>query len=240
MKTWQKALVMTLVTLAIGGIYLFSVFEHRRSPGIQPQTTPDQNLTPDDVAIVRMKFMTSFDDALKLEGTSVWMKNGYTMPYFPYQAGHIVFNKRMGVIPSAQQLDIKKVIKAAPPAQVDDGISHGTRQALAIFSLPHSSNLYATVIGAFDGDQEQYFCDVLFYYDDPHKIYDNWPPNVWAAIDAHQVMAGMSELQTQMSIGHNQQVDSTSEGNRTITYDQAGKKWAITFINNHATAIKTN
>ena len=239
MKTWQKALVMTLATLAIGGIYLFSVFEHRRSPGIQPQTTPDQNLTPDDVAIVRMKFMTSFDDALKLEGTSVWMKNGYTMPYFPYQAGHIVFNKRMGVIPSAQQLDIKKVIKAAPPAQVDDGISHGTRQALAIFSLPHSSNLYATVIGAFDGDQEQYFCDVLFYYDDPHKIYDNWPSIVWAAIDAHQVIAGMSELQTEMSIGHNQQVDSTSEGNRTITYDQAGKKWTVTFVGDKATTIQS-
>ena len=230
---------MTLISLTIGGIYLFSVFEHRRNPGVLPQTTPDQNLTPDDVAIVRMKFMTSFDDALKLEGTSVWMKNGYTMPYFPYKSGHIDFSKTKEKIPSAQQLDIKKVIKAAPPAQVDDGISHGTRQAFAIFSLPHSSNLYATVIGAFDGDQEQYFCDVLFYYDDPHKIYDNWPPNVWAAIDAHQVMAGMSELQTQMSIGHNQQVDSTSEGNRTITYDQAGKKWTVTFVGDKATTIQS-
>ncbi len=28
---------MTLVTLAIGGIYLFSVFEHRRNPGVLPQ-----------------------------------------------------------------------------------------------------------------------------------------------------------------------------------------------------------
>lgn len=231
---------MTLVTLAIGGIYLFSVFEHRRNPGVLPQTAPDQNLTPDDVAILRMKFMTSFDDARKLQGTSVWMKNGYTMPYFPYQSGHISFSKTKERIPSAQQLDIRKVVKAVPPDQVDDGISHGSRQVFAVFSLPHSQDLYATVIGSFDGDQEQYFCDVLFYYDDPHKIYDNWPPNVWAAIDAHQVMAGMSELQTQMSIGHNQQVDSTSEGNRTITYDQAGKKWAITFINNHATAIKTN
>jgi len=240
MKTWQKAAIMTLVTLAIGGIYLFSVFEHRRNPGVLPQTAPDQNLTPDDVAIVRMKFMTSFDDALKLEGASVWMKNGYTMPYFPYQSGHINFSKTKERIPSAQQLDIKKVIKAVPPDQLDDGISHGSRQVFAIFSLPRSTDLYATVIGAFDGSQEQYFCDVLFYYDDPHKIYDNWPPNVWAAIDAHQVLAGMSELQTQMSIGHNQKVDSSNEGNRTITYDQAGKKWAVTFAGNRATVIKTN
>jgi hypothetical protein len=240
MKTWQKVALMTLVSLTIGGIYLFTVFEHRRNPGVQPQTAPDQNLTPDDVAIVRMKFMTSFDDALKLQGTSVWMKNGYTMPYFPFEAGRIVFSKRVGVIPSAQQLDIKKVIKAVPPADLDDGISHGTRQAFIVFALPGSPSLYATVIGAFDGDQEQYFCDMLFYYDDPHTIYDNWPPNVWAAIDAHQVIVGMSELQTQMSIGHNQQVDDSGEGNRTITYDQAGKKWAITFVNNHATTIRNH
>jgi len=238
-KSWKIFAITTLATLTIGGIYLYSVWKHRQAPGVPGPNQARQTLSDDDLAVVRALFPGHFDDLRQLEGTAVWMKNGYTMPYFPYQAGHIVFNKRMGVIPSAQQLDIKKVIKAAPPAQVDDGISHGTRQALAIFSLPHSSNLYATVIGAFDGDQEQYFCDVLFYYDDPHKIYDNWPPNVWAAIDAHQVMAGMSELQTQMSIGHNQQVDSTSEGNRTITYDQAGKKWTVTFVGDKATTIQS-
>jgi hypothetical protein len=238
MKTWQKIAIMTLVTLAIGGIYLFSVFEHRRNPGVLPQTAPDQNLTPDDVAVVRMKFMTSFDDAVKLQGTSVWMKNGYTMPYFAYEAGHIVFSKRIGLIPSAQQLDIKKIIKASPPDQVDDGISHGTRQAFAVFALPNSSDLYATVIGAFDGSQEEYFCDVLFYYDDPHTIYDNWPKNVWAAIDAHQVIPGMNELQTQMSIGHEQEVESSGGGSRTITYDQAGKKWTITFVDRKASKIQ--
>jgi hypothetical protein len=136
MKAWQKALLMTLVTLAIGGIYLFSVFEHRRNPGVLPQTAPDQNLTPDDVAIVRVKFMTSFDDALKLEGTSVWMKNGYTMPYFAYKSGHIDFSKTRERIPSAQQLDIKKVIKAVPPAELDDGISHGTRQVFTTTLSP--------------------------------------------------------------------------------------------------------
>ncbi len=240
MKTWQKAVIITLVTLAIGGIYLFSVFEHRRNPGVLRQTSPEQNLTPDDVAVVRMKFMTSFDDALKLEGTSVWMKNGYTMPYFPYEAGRIVFTKRIGVIPSAQRSTSKKSSRPRRRPRSTTASPTARRQVFAIFSLPHSPDLYATVIGAIDGSQEQYFCDVLFYYDDPHTIYDNWPKNVWAAIDAHQVIPGMSELQTRMSIGQNQHVDSSSEGNRTITYDQAGKKWTITFVDNRATAIKTN
>jgi len=220
-------------------VYLLVVFVHRRNPGVAAQSNPEQNLTPDDVAVVRMMFPTSFDDALKLENTSVWMKNGYTMPYFPYEGGRIVFAKSAGVIPSAQRLDIKKVIKAATPAQVDDGISHGTRQVFAVFALPGGTSLYATAIGAIDNSQEEYFSDILFFYDDPHTIYDNWPKNVWAAIDAHQVLSGMSELQVRMSIGQKTQSDSSSEGNRTVTYDQAGKKWTVTFVDNHATTIKS-
>jgi hypothetical protein len=238
-RNWQKAAIITLVSLAIGGIYLFSVFWNRRNPGVVPNKNSAQHQNVDDLAVVRMMFMTSFDDALKLQGTSVWMKNGYTMPYYPYQGGHIVFAKRIGVVPSAQRLDIKKIIKAVPPTQLDDGISHGSRQVFAIFTLPGSPSLYATAIGALDASQDAYFCDVLFFYDDPHTIYDNWPKNVWAAIDAHQVLPGMSELQTRMSIGQKTQSNGAAEGNRTVTYDQAGKQWTVTFVNDHATAIRT-
>ncbi len=238
MTNWQKALIITLVTCAIGGIYLAIVFHQRRNPGVASQAA-QQAESPDDFAEVRMIFPTSFADVAKLQNTSVWMKNGYTMPYFPYDSGRIVFAKSVGVIPSAQRLDIKKIIKAVAPAQVDDGISHGSRQVFAVFSLPGSASLYATAIGVIDGPQEQYFTDVLFYYDDPHTIYDNWPKSIWAAIDAHQVQPGMSELQTRMSIGQKIQSDGGSEGNRTVTYDQAGKTWTITYVNNHATTITT-
>lgn len=238
MQTWQKAGIITLITLAIGGIYLFSVYEHRVAPGVAPPGSTQQQLTPDDVAVVRMMFPTSFDDVLKLQGTSVWMKNGYTMPYYPYMGGRIDFTHRAGVIPSAQKLDVKKIIKAAPPASVDDGISHGSRQALAVFALPGDAALYATPIGVLEGGQEQYFSDVLFYYDDPHTIYDNWPQNIWAAIDEHQVLPGMSELQTRMSIGQKTQAASQSQGNRTVTYDQNGKQWIVTYVNNRATSIQ--
>jgi hypothetical protein len=238
-KNWQKALIMTLISLTIGGIYLFSVWEHRRNPGVIPQNNPEQNLSPDDVAVVRMMFPTSFDDALRLQRTSVWMKNGCTMPYYPFENGRIDFARRIGVIPSAQRLDIKKVIKASPPAQVDDGISHGSRQVFAIFAMPGNSTQYATAIGVINGSQESYFSDVLFYYDDPHTIYDNWPKDVWTAIDAHQVKPGMSELQTRMSIGQKTQSDGSTEGNRTVTYDQAGKQWTVSYVNNHATSIKS-
>jgi hypothetical protein len=240
MKTWQKILISTLATLAIGGIYLFSVWKHRQSPGVTPTKSEDQSLTPDDVAVVRMMFMTSFDDTLTLQGKSVWMKNGYTMPYFPFDGGRIAFSKRVGLIPAAQRLDVKKIVKASPPAPVDDSIDHGSRQVFAVFALPGNTALYATPIGVIDGSQERYYCDLLFYYDDPHTIYDNWPTDVWAAIDAHQVKPGMSELETRMAIGQKLQAEGSSEGNRTVSYDQAGRHWTVTYAQNHATAVKSD
>jgi len=149
----------------------------------------------------------------------------------------------VGLIPAAQKLDVKTIVKASPPASVDDGIDHGSRQVFAVFALSGSANLYATAIGVIEngqgGSQEQYYCDLLFYYDDPHTIYDNWPKDVWAAIDAHQVKPGMSELETRMSIGQKIQTEGGTEGNRTVTYDQAGKHWTIAYTDNHATSISS-
>jgi hypothetical protein len=42
-----------------------------------------------------------------------------------------------------------------------------------------------------------------------------------------------------MSIGQDQHVENAGEGTRTITYNQAGKKWTITFVDNKATKIQT-
>lgn len=93
-------------------------------------------------------------------------------------------------------------MKATAPAAEDIGMSHGALQAHAVFAMPGRSTLYATPLGLMQGDREMYFCDRLYYYDDPHTIYDNWPKDVWAAIDAHQVKPDMNELQTRTSIGY--------------------------------------
>ena len=239
MKTWQKVLISTLITLAIGGIYLFSVWKHRQDPGVLGRNAATQELSPDDAVVMRTISPQHFEDTLSLEGVSVWMKNGYTMAYYPYSGGRVAFARRVGVIPTAQRLDIKKVIKSAVPATVDDGMSLGSRQAFAVFALPGSADLYATPIGTMQESEEAYFCDLLFFYDDPHTIYDHWPRDVWAAIDAHQVKPGMSELETRMAIGQDTHSDGSTVGDRTVTYNQAGKQWTITYVNNRATAIES-
>lgn len=238
MKNWQKALIVTLITLTIGGIYLFTVWKRRQNPGVIPQDAARQTLSQDQLVVMREFFPVHFEDTLRLEGTTVWEKNGYVMPCFPYADGRVLFAKRVGVIPAAQRMEVKKIVKAAVPAGVDDKIEHGSRQAFAVFALPGNTALYATPIGFMQGSEEGYYTDMLFYYDDPHTIYDHWPKDVWAAIDAHQVKPGMSELETYMAVGRNMQPDGETAGDRTVTYDQDGKHWTVTYVKNQATVIR--
>jgi hypothetical protein len=237
LKTWKIAVIPTVLTMLVGSIYLYTVWRHRQNPGVV-QPGAEQQLTADDVAVVRMEFQQHFEDVQDLQGKSVWMKNGYTISYFPYAGGKVDFSKRAGLIPSLQKLDVKKVIKAAVPASVETGMEHGARQAMLVFTIPGDTKEFATAVGFQQGEQETYYCDLLFFYDDPHTIYTHWPKETWAAIDAHQVKQGMNELQTRMAIGQKMHPDSRDEGNRTVTYDQDGKKWTVTFVKDRATGVK--
>ena len=68
MKTWQKILIPTLITFAIGGIYLFSVWKHRQDPGVIPKSDTSQALSKDDLVVMRAFFPSHFEDTLRLEG----------------------------------------------------------------------------------------------------------------------------------------------------------------------------
>ncbi len=238
MKTWTKLLLITLITLAIGGTYLLYVRHARQNPGVAGRQPPEQHLSADDVAVVRMEFPQHFEDVKDLEGKSVWMKNGYSMPYYPYAGGRVDFAKPAGLLPAAQRLDVKKAIKSTPPASVHDNIEHGDRQALVVFTLPDGNEQFATPVGFLQGQSEHYYCDLLFYYDDPHSVYSNWPKETWAAIDAHQVKPGMSELQTRMAIGMKAHPNGPTEGSRTVDYDVNGKHFLVTYRGNQATTIQ--
>lgn len=231
-------LAMFAVVVLIGGIYLFIVFKKRSEPAVG-HNQPEQKVTMDDVAVVRLEFPQHFEDVKDLEGKSVWMKSGYSMPYFSYAGGRVVFTKQLGLLPPNQQLDVKKVIKASPPANVHDNVEHGDHQAMVVFTMPGSTDQYATAVGYMEGPQEEhYYDDLLFYYDDPHKIYNNWPKDVWAAVDAHQVKPGMNELQARSALGNMKTVDGEKEGDRTVDFNVDGKHTIVDFRGNKAVSIK--
>lgn len=240
MKGWQMFVAVTAMTLAIAVGYLAWVFHQRANPGkIGEQKADEGNaLSKDDLVVMKEYFPQHFDDLQRFEGTTVWMKNGYSMAYYPYESGRVEFAKKVGLVPPLERLEIKKIVKAAAPAAAHDGIEPAGTQAFAVFTLGDGREMYATPVGVILHGEEGYYTDMLFFYDDPHTIYDYWPKDVWTAIEAHQVEPGMSELETRLAIGQKMHVDGEREGDRTVTYDVNGKKWDVTYVKNRATEIK--
>jgi hypothetical protein len=242
-KVWQKLALGTLLVAVIAGARIYFVVKSRENPGMV-QTTGEQprKMTSDELAVVREMYWATFDQAKAIEGTSVWVRAGYSLPYYPYAGGKVEFGKRVGVLPSAEKMDVQKLIKAATPAKEDNRIYHGTRQYFVVFTLPNSSDTkatYAAPIGYVEGNDEKLYSDQLFYYDDPQKIYDNWPKDVWTAVAAHTPKVGMSELQTQMTVGILMDTGGSQDvGNRTVTFHAGDKTWIVSFANDKATSVK--
>jgi hypothetical protein len=240
MKNWQIAVSITALTLAVGATYLYTVWRHRLQPAV---TDASDNLSRvehlDSVAAVRLLYPTGFNDLKPLEGKPVWIKNGYTMSYYPCAGNQVNFSKKAGLLPPAARLEIQKFLRVSVPAGAHDGIEPAGPQAFAVFHFAGDKATYATPVGAMTRGAEAYYADILFFYDDPHSIYDHWPPEVWQAVDAHRPREGMTELEARMALGSKIQSDSRDEGNRTVIYDQAGKLWTIVFRNNRATRIQT-
>ena len=119
MKTWQKIVISTLINLwPLACIYLFSVWKHRQDPAPlgRKDVASGRNGRPGRGAHF---FPSAFTATSRLQGTTVWMKNGYTIPNFRMSRGRCS-SPREGLIPSLQRLEIKKIVKVAVPAKVDD------------------------------------------------------------------------------------------------------------------------
>jgi hypothetical protein len=243
MKLWQKLALMTLVVVLIGSARFYFVWKSRQSPGvIATQGEKVKPLTQDELAVVTEYYFASFDQAKRLEGKPVWIKAGYSLPYYPYAGGQVQFGRRAGELPSAEKLSISKLIKAVAPAKEDNRVPHGTRQYFAVFTLDGNVDAkpgtFAAPIGYADGENETLYCDQLFYYDDPRTIYDNWPKPVWDAVAAHEPKVGMTENQARMAVGILMESSSQSQGDRTVTYHAGPKTWTVTFANGVATQVK--
>jgi hypothetical protein len=238
MKTWQKAAIVVLIPVAILAIGI-SIINHRRNePGVVPQSQPQRALSQDEMVQPRKLFIDDLKSARDLIGKPVWVQAGYEMDYYPYTAHRIDFAHKVGALPGAQRLDVKDVITQKLPAGMVMRIPRGDKQAFVVFMLPGDDKQYATAVGYIQGTDSTYYCDNVFYYDDPRGMYNFWPAPVWQAIDQHKAISGMNELQAAMALGVMQQSDSSDYGNRTVEYDAGGTHWEVTFENDKATQVQ--
>ena len=238
MKTWHKAALMIVPPILILGIGILIIYHQRSSEPVTSRTqVVERPVTDDEVVQPRKMYIASLKEAKELAGKTVWIQAGYALDYYPYAGGRVEFAHSTGVLPSVQELAIEKVITEKAPPNFSTRFPVGDKQVFAVFKMPSDAKEYATAIGTIKGTDETYYCDEIFYYDDPHRLYKHWPADVWQSVDRHQPKPGMNELQVSMALGTIQQSESSDYGNRTVTYDAGGKKWAVSFVRDKATTV---
>ena len=81
---------------------------------------------------------------------------------------------------------------------------------------------YAFTIGNAEDNNYQIYSDDILFIQDPHELYKHWPPDVWQAIDNHQVKPGMNELQASFAVGVGMPEGTGTSNPRIVNYHNDG------------------
>ncbi len=217
MKTWQKIAAVIVPPIVIIGVGILVIQHKRGEPSVAPQPKYQEGtLSQDQMVQPRKLFIDDLKSAKDLIGKPVWIQAGYELDYYPYVGHRVDFAKKAGVVPSVEKLSVKDIVTQKVPANVPTRVPRGNEQVFAVFTMNGDPKEYATAIGTIQGSDSTYYCDNIFYYDDPHQMYSFWPKAIWQAIDQHHPIPGMNELQVAMALGVMQQSQSSNYGNRTV------------------------
>lgn len=230
-----------LALAAIAGEILY-LHHERNSTWVPPNAVVQQQMTdPDDLVFLKKQRPSTPEDLKDLDGKTVWVSAGGQMDYYAYAAHHADFAKPVGTLLGAEPLVIKDNFEQAKPKSVDDRIAAGDKQVLLAFTMPKSADPakeFAVPVGYKDGKDYTFYTDDIFFYENPHVLYQYWGPQIWQAVDSHQVLLGMNERQVQLSLGQVFKSDSDKYGDRTSTFDNVGHPIDVTFVKNKVTAFR--
>jgi hypothetical protein len=231
---FQKKLqiFLAIAIVVVGARTAYIVYE--RHEAMKADTTPRQETAMNADNYVTPKKLHFYDlkSAQELTERPAWVKYGYQLTYFPYDAQRhkTDFARDAGTLAPLQKLAIQGVVtEVAPDAP-------GLKQVLARFSLDGKD--YVVPIGSEKGGDFKLRANDIFFIEDPHDLYKHWPTDVWKKIDAHEVQDGMNELQALFAIGMGIPEGSGNYGSETLHYANGGKPLIVTFENNKAVAIK--
>lgn len=239
----KAAIAGTLILMAAVGIRLGMIYHERNAPMTPVQKTPTMKISDDDLVFLKKKRPYSMADIKTLFGNKVWVSAGGQLDYYPYAGHKVAYGKSAGVLLGAEPLIIKDAVEQVAPKNATFRIPGGDRQVSLVFTLPQSSEPskeYAVPVGYRRAGQYTFYTDEIFFYDDPHELYKHWGPEIWKAVDSHQVILGMNERQVELALGQVSRSVSQDYGNRLVIFSNMGKPMAVTFVNNKVTAFRAD
>jgi hypothetical protein len=231
----KGSLGMALVLVAAVGIRV-SMIHHQRTEVTAP--AEDNTITPaDDLVFLKKMRPETPKDEKDLVGKPLWVAAGGQMDYYPYTAHHADYAHKTGTLLGAEKITVLDAFEQVAPASVLQRIHRGDRQVLLAFTKEGDEKQYAVPVGYHEGGRYTFYTDGIFFYDDPHQLYDYWGQKKWAAIDRHEAISGMSEHQAQLALGQVSKLEGENLGDRTVVYDNLGKPFRVVFQRDKAVSI---
>jgi hypothetical protein len=238
MKTGPKIAIGSVVLLAVlvGGELAW--LHHRNAEDDKPAVKADYKSDPDDLVFIKKERPDSLKDAKGYVGRSLWVSAGGQMDYFPYVGHKVDFSKSEGVLLGTEKLNVKDAVEQVAPAKkYTSRMPTGDRQVLLVFTKGTDPKEYAVPVAYHQDGQYTFFMDDIFFYDDPHQLFNYWKPEIWSAIDQHKAIPGMSERQAMMGLGQIITPHGDTAGDRTVDFYNDGHPLSIRFVNGKATTI---
>ena len=231
-ETKKRIQVILVIAMTAAAIRLALIAYERHEANAPPPPVVEKALNPDYYVVPQKLYAYDLKSAQKgLVGHPVWVREGYRLTYYPFDAAghHSDLRHEAGLLGPIERLEITGVVRDASPAP-------GQQQVMAVFEKAGKS--YAFPVGAVKGQDYSLYIDDLLYIQDPHDLYKHWPPEIWQAVENHQVRPGMNELQTGYALGVGYLHGSGQGSTRTLTYPNGGKPLVITFENGRAVDIQ--
>lgn len=225
-----------VLILAVGGQLVY--LHHERNAPVVVKAPEREAIAADDLVFLKKKRPDTLNDVKDLKGSTLWVSAGGQLDFYPYVGHAAQYGKSAGTLLGAEPLVVKDAVEQVAPKAATFRIPGGDRQVLLVFTKPNDTKEYAVPVGYRQGKDYTFYTDEIFFYDDPHELYKHWGPEIWKAVDAHQVILGMNERQVELSLGQVSQSTSKNYGNRMVVFANLGKPMAVTFVNNKVTAFR--
>jgi hypothetical protein len=227
-----------VLILAVGGQLAW--LHHERNAPVAVKAPEREVIAADDLVFLKKKRPDSLKDVKELDGSTLWVSAGGQMEFYPYVGHAVQYGKSAGTLLGAEPIVVKDALEQVAPKAATFRIPGGDKQVLLAFTRPNDSKEYAVPVGYRQAGQYTFYTDEIFFYDDPHQLYKHWGPEIWKAVDSHQVILGMNERQVELSLGQVSKSTSTDYGNRMVVFANMGKPMAVTFVKNKVTAFRAD
>ncbi|MGZ4811282.1 MAG: hypothetical protein ACXVZR_07685 [Terriglobales bacterium] len=225
--------IIFLVALVFAVVRLYFVFRAREKPAAQKISRPAARPLNREAYVVPRK-LHAYDlaSARELTKQPVWVQEGYRYTYYPFDPTRrrVDFSREVGVLGPIEELRIKSVLAQPTPNKPN------YHQIVAIFD--HDGRSYAVPVGTESGGSFQIYADQMFFYEDPHQLYNFWPAETWDAIRNHEVKPGMNEIQADFAVGMGvPQPEQSVPEEKVVKYANGGHPLTVTFRKGRAVTI---